>query len=94
MRVFLWTPPDFRALNINACDEICHDNLHINQQKHQNYHFIVMLGQTLLHVSAYHRHRQGAHIILTSCLYVGVHYRKNNGISSEVAAISIVTLWI
>jgi hypothetical protein len=24
-------------------------------------------------------------MILTSYLYVGVHYRKNNGISSEVA---------
>jgi hypothetical protein len=33
-------------------------------------------------------------MILTSYLYVGVHYRKNNGISSEVAPISIVTLWI
>jgi hypothetical protein len=33
-------------------------------------------------------------MILTSCLYVGVLYRKNNGISREVAPISIVTLWI
>jgi hypothetical protein len=33
-------------------------------------------------------------MILTSYLYVGVHYRRNNGISSEVAPISIVTLWI
>jgi hypothetical protein len=65
-----------------------------NQQMHQNYHFIFMLGQTLLHVSAYQLHHQGAYMILTSCLYVGVHYKKNNGISSEVAAISIVTLWI
>jgi hypothetical protein len=61
---------------------------------HQNDHFIVMLSQTLLHVSAYQRHNQGAHMILTSCLYVGVHYRKNNGISSEVAPIGTVTLWI
>jgi hypothetical protein len=61
---------------------------------HQNYHFIVMSSQTLLHVSAYQRHSHGAHMILTSYLYVSVHYRKNNGISSEVAAISIVTLWI
>jgi hypothetical protein len=61
---------------------------------HQNVHFIVMLSQTLLHVSAYQRHHQGAHMILTSNLYVGVHYRKSNGMSSEVAPISIVTLWI
>jgi hypothetical protein len=61
---------------------------------HKNDHFIVMLSQTFLHVSAYQRRHQGAHMILTSYLYVGVHYRKNNGISSEVAAISIVTLWI
>jgi hypothetical protein len=33
-------------------------------------------------------------MILTSYLYVSVHYRKNNGISSEVAPIGIVTLWI
>jgi hypothetical protein len=33
-------------------------------------------------------------MILTSYSYVDVHYRKNNGISSEVAAISIVTLLI
>jgi hypothetical protein len=51
-----------------------------------------MPSQTLLHVSACQRHHQGAHMILTSYLYVGVHYRKNNGISSELAAISIVTL--
>jgi hypothetical protein len=38
---------------------------------HQKDHFIVMSSQTLLHVSAY-RHRQGAHMILTSYLYVGV----------------------
>jgi hypothetical protein len=49
------------------------------QQMHQNYHFIVMLSQ----------------MILTSYLYVSVRYRENNnGISSEVAPISIVTLWI
>jgi hypothetical protein len=33
-------------------------------------------------------------MILTSCLYVGVHYKRNDGISSELAPISIVTLWI
>jgi hypothetical protein len=65
-----------------------------NQQTRQNYHFIVMLSQTLLHVSAYQRHHQGAHKILTSYLYVGVHYRKNNGVSSKLAPVSIVTLWI
>jgi hypothetical protein len=32
-----------------------------NQQMQQNDHFIVMLSQTLLHVSAYQRHQQGAH---------------------------------
>jgi hypothetical protein len=46
-------------------------------QMHKNDHFIVMLSHTLLHVSAYKRHYQGAHMILTSYLYVGVHYRKN-----------------
>jgi hypothetical protein len=61
---------------------------------HQTDHFIVMSSQTLLHVSVYQHHHQGAHIILTNYLHVGVHYRKNNGISSEVASISIVTLWI
>jgi hypothetical protein len=65
-----------------------------NQQMPQNDHFIVMLSQTLLHVSAYLRHHQAAHMILTSCLHVGVHYRKKNGISSEIAQISIVTLWM
>jgi hypothetical protein len=64
-----------------------------NQQMHHNDHFIVILSQTLLHVSAY-RYHQGAHMILTSYLYVGVHCRKNDGISSEVAPISTVTLWI
>jgi hypothetical protein len=33
-------------------------------------------------------------MILKSYLYVGVHYRRSNGISCEVAPISIVTLWI
>jgi hypothetical protein len=65
-----------------------------NQQMHKNYHFIVMLSQTLLHVSAYQCHHQTAHVILTGYLYVGVHYRKDNGISREVAAVSIVTLWM
>jgi hypothetical protein len=58
------------------------------------YHVIVMLSQKLLHVSAFQRHHQGARMILTSYLYVGVHYMKNNGISCEVAATSIVILWI
>jgi hypothetical protein len=60
---------------------------------HQNDHFIVMLSQTLLRVSVYQRnHHQGAHMILTSYLYVSVHNRKNNGISSEVVPINIVAL--
>jgi hypothetical protein len=33
-------------------------------------------------------------MILTSYLHVGVHYRKNDEISSEVAPISIAALWI
>jgi hypothetical protein len=33
---------------------------------HQNDHFIVMPSQTLLHVTAYQRHHQGVHMILTS----------------------------
>jgi hypothetical protein len=33
-------------------------------------------------------------MILTSYLCVGVHCRKSNELSSEVARISIVTLWI
>jgi hypothetical protein len=53
-----------------------------------------MSSQTLLHVSAYQRHHQGARMILTSCLYVGVHYKKNNGVSSKLAPASIVTLRI
>jgi hypothetical protein len=59
---------------------------------HQNDHFIVMSSQTLLHVPAYQRHHQGAHIILTSYLYVGVHYKKNNGFSNNIALVSFVTL--
>jgi hypothetical protein len=31
---------------------------------------------------------------LTSYLYVGGHYKKNNGVSSKLASVSIVTLWI
>jgi hypothetical protein len=65
-----------------------------NQQINHNDHFIVLSSQTLLHVSAYHRQHQEAHMILTSYLYVGVHYRKNNGISSKTAPVNIVTLWI
>jgi hypothetical protein len=59
-----------------------------NQQMHQNDNFIV----TLLHVSAYQRHNSESSYCshkLSICLY-----RKNNGIWSEVAPISIVTLWI
>jgi hypothetical protein len=44
---------------------------------HKNDHFIAMFIQTPLHVSAYQNHHQGAHMILTSYLYVGVLYRKN-----------------
>jgi hypothetical protein len=61
---------------------------------HPNYHFIVMLSQKLLLVSAYLLHRHCAIIILSSIFYVGVHYRKNNGVSSKLAPVSIVTLWI
>jgi hypothetical protein len=59
---------------------------------HQNDHYIVMSSQTLLRVSAYQRHYKGAHMILTSYLYVGVHYKENNGVSSKLAPVSIVTL--
>jgi hypothetical protein len=65
-----------------------------NEQMHQNDHFIVMSIQTLLHVSAYKRHRQGAHMILTSYLYVGVPYKKTIGVWSTLTPVSIVTLWI
>jgi hypothetical protein len=65
-----------------------------NQQMHQNDQFIVMLCQPLLHVSGYQCHHQGSHVILTSYLYVGVHCRKNNGMSCEVAPIGNVTLWM
>jgi hypothetical protein len=40
--------------------------LYKHQQMHQNYHFVVMLSQMHLHVSAYQRRHQGAHTILTS----------------------------
>jgi hypothetical protein len=33
-------------------------------------------------------------MILTSYFDVGVHYKKNNGVSSKLAPVSIVTLWI
>jgi hypothetical protein len=59
-----------------------------NQQMYQNDHLVVMLSQTLLRVKAYQRHHQGAHITLTSYLYVSVHYGRNNGISSEVDPIT------
>jgi hypothetical protein len=53
---------------------------------HQNYHFIVMLSQMLLHDSARQRHLRGAHTILKS--YVSMYITKNKGISSEVVPIS------
>jgi hypothetical protein len=42
---------------------------------YQNDYFIVMISQKILHVSAYQRRNQGAHMFLTSYLYtyVGVH---------------------
>jgi hypothetical protein len=43
---------------------------------YQNYYFIVMLMQMLLHVSAHQRHHQGVNTLLTSYLCVGVHYTK------------------
>jgi hypothetical protein len=58
-----------------------------NQQMHQNDHCILMFSQTLLHVSA--NHHQGAYMIITSYLYVSVHYRKNSGISSEIAPLVV-----
>jgi hypothetical protein len=33
---------------------------------HKNYHFIVMLSQMILRVSAHQRHLRGAHTILTT----------------------------
>jgi hypothetical protein len=33
-------------------------------------------------------------MILTSHLCISVHYKKNNGVSSKLAAVSIVSLWI
>jgi hypothetical protein len=48
-----------------------------------NDHSIVMSSQMLLHVSAYQHQHQGAHTILTSYLYVSVHYKKNNGVSNN-----------
>jgi hypothetical protein len=46
-----------------------------NQQMHQDDHFILMLSQMLLHVSAHQRHCQGAHMILTRYLSVCVTER-------------------
>jgi hypothetical protein len=45
---------------------------------HQNYHFIVMLSQMLVHVSTHHRHQQGAHTILTSYLSVACEDRVSS----------------
>jgi hypothetical protein len=58
---------------------ICHQVLQNNptiytHPVHQNDHFIVMLSQTLLHVSAYQRHHQRAHTILTKRL--AKHHNK------------------
>jgi hypothetical protein len=53
-----------------------------NQQMHQNDHFIVMSSPTLLYVLAYYLHHQGACMILTSYLYVSVHYRNCCGTRS------------
>jgi hypothetical protein len=43
-----------------------------NQQMRHNDRFIVVSSQTLQHVSAYQRHYQGAHMILTRYLYMSV----------------------
>jgi hypothetical protein len=43
-----------------------------NQQMHQKYHFVVMLSQMPLHVSAHQRHHQGVYTFLTSYLSVYV----------------------
>jgi hypothetical protein len=32
-------------------------------------------------------------MILTSYFYVGVHYKKNNGVSNNIDSVRIVTLW-
>jgi hypothetical protein len=57
---------------------------------------LLLSSETLLHFSASSPHHQGARKILTSYLhvYVGVHYKKNNEVSSKVAPVSTVTLWI
>jgi hypothetical protein len=65
-----------------------------NQQMHQNNHFIVMSSHMLVHVLVYQRHYQGAHMILTGYLYVGVHYRKNDVVLSKLAPVCFVTVWI
>jgi hypothetical protein len=33
-------------------------------------------------------------MILTSYLYISVHYRKNDGLSSKIVPVGVVTLWI
>jgi hypothetical protein len=91
-------PPKKGIPNINTNFTVIGRSIFIyifieNPHMHQNDHFIMMLSQTLLHVSVHQHHHQGAHMILTSYLYVGGHYRKNNGISSEVAAESSGLLW-
>jgi hypothetical protein len=52
-------------------------NLIDNQQMRQMTTLLSSQMLLLLHVSAYQRHHEGAHMILTSYLYVGVHYKKN-----------------
>jgi hypothetical protein len=47
-----------------------------NQQMHKNDHFIVTLSHTLLHVSAYQPHHQGAHMILTNHLPISRPIRR------------------
>jgi hypothetical protein len=61
---------------------------------YQHDHFIVMSSQMLLHVLAYQHHHQGAHMILTSYLYVGVHYKKNNGDSSKLVLLHYGCKWL
>jgi hypothetical protein len=59
---------------------------------HQNYHFIAMLSQMHLHVSAHQHHHQRAYKILTS--YCRCALQKNVGVSSEVAPISNFAIWM
>jgi hypothetical protein len=69
--------------------ELCYMHPYRKPTNASNDHFIVMFSQ----ISAYQRHHQGAHMILTSYLHVGVHYEKNNGVSNNIASVTVVTLW-